>query len=372
MKLSSRSLFPVAALLFLGTVHGQGLRRTREANKAEVSLLAEDAVFFSRLLQGDGSMPPVIPPTDAPVVKPTNAPVVQPTDAPVVPPTDAPVVQPTDAPVAQPTEAPVVPPTEPPSNCPVTVSSLVLSNARPVLQYGSFLTQTFYTYCWFQLGAACVSTDGTPCEDLAPPESGSGDGCIVNVEYTYTLTNDSNDDQQIFSLTEIRNGVTTDITSSIPPNTILAPGETFTTPPNAVTLDLCSGETVETQADLFTGPPIAVAIQITCVSEDGVECAAIQEQTDPNNCLIDVTYTYTITNTGQADTSFVTLNRIRNGETVDLLPLLDGPNLMVGESTVVTETEEIDQCITQDFTTTTQVVQSPLLDNLCGDTVLFP
>ena len=147
MKLSSRSLFPVAALLFLGTVHGQGLRRTREANKAEVSLLAEDAVFFSRLLQGDGSMPPVIPPTDAPVVKPTNAPVVQPTDAPVVPPTDAPVVQPTDAPVAQPTEAPVVPPTEPPSNCPVTVSSLVLSNARPVLQYGSFLTQTFYTYC---------------------------------------------------------------------------------------------------------------------------------------------------------------------------------------------------------------------------------
>ena len=118
---------------------------------------------------------------------------------------------------------------------------------------------------------------------------------------------------------------------------------------------------------------IDVNIAISCVSEEGVECVAIQTENDGSgDCLIDVTYTYTITNTGFADTEFVVLNRVRNGETVDLLPLLTSNLLAVGESTMVTETEEIDRCVTQDFTTTTQVIQSPALDNLCRDTALFP
>ena len=156
----------------------------------------------------------------------------------------------------------------------------------------------------------------------------------------------------------------------MPANLILAPGESLVTTPLDVTIDLCSGETFDTRADLFTGPPIDVDIAITCVSEEGVDCAAIVG--DVESCLIDITYTYTITNTGFADTSFNLLSRERNGETVDLLPLLDDPNLAVGASTTVQETEEIDSCVAQDYTTTTQVIQAPSIENLCGDTVFFP
>lgn len=169
MKLNRSTVLSASLLLASNTVHASrtgGLRRRAEAKAADsVRLLTEDAAFFSRILQGDTSMPPVpqptnppteapvsaptlpaatdppvAPPTAAPVVPPTDAPVVPPTDAPVVPPTDAPVVPPTDAPVADPTVAPVVPPTEapvapptmpptdPPSTCPVTVSKQKLSH----------------------------------------------------------------------------------------------------------------------------------------------------------------------------------------------------------------------------------------------------
>ena len=219
----------------------------------------------------------------------------------------------------------------------------------------------------------CVSTDGTPCEDLTAPESGSGAGCEVDVEYTYSFTNDSDDAEQIYSLSVIRNGVTTDITGDIGPATVLSPGQSLSTPPLMDTIDLCAGESVSTQGFLFTGPPVDVSISIDCVSEEGDDCEAIQTVNDGNGeCLIDITYTYTITNTGFADTEFVSLTRERNGETVDLLPLLDSTLLTVGESTFVTETEEIDRCVTQNFDTTTQVIQSPSLDSLCQDNALFP
>ena len=207
---------------------------------------------------------------------------------------------------------------------------------------------------------------------MTAPESGSGAECEVDVEYTYSFTNESDDAEQIYSLSVIRNGVTTDITGDIGPETVLSPGQSLSAPPLMDTIDLCAGERVNTQAFLFTGPPIDVSISVDCVSEEGDDCAAIREVGTDGECLIDITYTYTITNTGFADTEFVVLNRVRNGETVDLLPLLDSNVLAVGESTSVTETEEIDRCVTQDFTTSTQVIQSPSLDNLCEDTASFP
>ena len=122
---------------------------------------------------------------------------------------------------------------------------------------------------------------------------------------------------------------------------------------------------------------LLLQVEISCVSEEGIECREISDDysnnPDPDACLLDVEYTYTVTNTGDIDFNIIVFNRERNDEFVDLLPML-GTNVFVevGGTTAVQESEQIDRCLDQTFTTTTLVTKLPPADMLCLDTSYYP
>lgn len=88
--------------------------------------------------------------------------------------------------------------------------------------------------------------------------------------------------------------------------------------------------------------------------------------------MIDVTYTYTVDNTGLVDANIIQFERVREGEFLDLFPLLETTFIALGDTTIVQETEEIDRCIDQSFTTNTIVRTTPNADLLCKDTGFYP
>ena len=186
------------------------------------------------------------------------------------------------------------------------------------------------------------------------------------------MTNNGDETERIYSLVITRGGETTDITSTFPV-TDLAPRESALILQNAV-IDVCSegGNAFATEAAFTTGPPCDVAVTITCESEDGDECRALPQAESPDQCLIDIEYTYTVTNIGVVDANIILFTRTRNGEFRDLIDLLDATFLELGDSTDVTETEEIDRCVQQSFATNTIVAQVPNADLLCDGVGFYP
>lgn len=126
---------------------------------------------------------------------------------------------------------------------------------------------------------------------------------------------------------------------------------------------------------MFASLPIFLCtfqVEIACESEEGDECRDIPQADDADECLLDVIYTYTVDNTGDVDANVILFTRTREGEFMDLMPLLDSTFIAEGGTTVFTETEEIDRCVSQNFFTETQVVVVPNPDLLCADEAFYP
>ena len=217
-----------------------------------------------------------------------------------------------------------------------------------------------------------MASDGSAaCTDIEAPASGTGADCIQEVEFSYTITNDGTEVERIYSVEVTRDGLTTDITDTFP-LTDLAPGAS-TIIIQTVEVDVCAGENVfETEVAYTTGPPCDVTVRIECESEEGDECRQLPQATNPSECLIDITYTYTVDNTGNVDANIILFERTRNDELVDLMPLLPTTFLEVGDQTSVQETEEIDRCIQQSFATNTIVAQVPPAELLCDNIGFYP
>jgi len=229
------------------------------------------------------------------------------------------------------------------------------------------------TPCPVIIDVDCVSVDGSEsCTDIEAPASGTGDDCIKEVEFSYTVTNVGNEVERIYSLEITRGGETTDITSTFS-ITDIAPGASALIVQNAQ-IDVCQGgdSAFDTEAGFVTGPPCDVEVVIACESEAGDECRQLPQAGSPEECLIDITYTYTVTNIGDVDANIVLFTRTRNGEFVNLIGELDGTFLAVSQDTAVEETEEIDRCIQQSFATNTIVAQVPNADLLCEDVGFYP
>jgi hypothetical protein len=83
---------------------------------------------------------------------------------------------------------------------------------------------------------------------------------------------------------------------------------------------------------------------------------------DANDCLRPVEYTYTIANIGGTPMTITKVNRVRDGQSIDLLlsaGQLINQSLAVGESTFVTEGEVIDVCVDSTSTTTVTAEANP-------------
>jgi len=77
------------------------------------------------------------------------------------------------------------------------------------------------------------------------------------------------------------------------------------------------------------------------------------------NCDVDIEYCYELENVGDVDMDITRVERTRNGETEDLIDLVDPTNLAPGQTTVVCEDEVIDTCVSTCYETTVEVEADP-------------
>ncbi|CAB9511350.1 expressed unknown protein [Seminavis robusta] len=231
--------------------------------------------------------------------------------------------------------------------------------------------------CPTRIDVDCMTVDGgNPCTSVVPPANGTGDDCLVEVEFIYTISNDGTETERIYSL-QVTRGLESIVITDIPdaiPTVDLPPGDVIVAPVLRE-IDVCTETGIgafNTVAKLLTGPPSSISVEITCVSEEGEECQRISQAPTPDDCLLDVIYTYTVENTGVADFNIFEFTRARDGEFANLMPLLDTVFLASDATTAVQEREEIDRCVSQSFFTQVKVRKVPTVDLLCEDRDTYP
>jgi hypothetical protein len=118
-----------------------------------------------------------------------------------------------------------------------------------------------------------------------------------------------------------------------------------------------------------TNIPISPQVTVTCMDANGVDCAAIPART--TDCNVEVTYMYQLENVGGVSMDITELQRTRGDSTVDLINEVDPKFLAVGESTKVPETEIVDFCLDNTFTTTVTAKADPPAGVPCEGTDMY-
>lgn len=80
------------------------------------------------------------------------------------------------------------------------------------------------------------------------------------------------------------------------------------------------------------------------------------ERCNTQSCVVPITYTYVIENTGNISLGVVSVDRTRNGQSDDLIDDVDPKSLIAGESTQVQESEVLDVCAIGSFDTVVRVM----------------
>lgn len=222
--------------------------------------------------------------------------------------------------------------------------------------------------CDVKVEISCVTEDGTECVDIEA-EPGP-DECMETIHLTYTVSNIGTTTETIDSLSRTLNAVFEDLTDGLE-STVLLPGESTEVKESEV-ISVCEAMTFTINAEVNASPPNGPScsdddeyvftpkvicdcdceVTISCETVDeGIECRDIPPAETPEDCLIDIRYTYTVSNFGNTNSEIITLTRERGGETKDLYPLLEKTILTPNENTDVSETENIDICEGTTFTT---------------------
>ena len=205
------------------------------------------------------------------------------------------------------------------------------------------------------------------CPDCQPIE----ENCVLEVDMTHTIVNLGEAVFRIYELNAIRNNDKINLYDLVPNDAIdMQPGSQIRVV-ERVQINQCEDETFETETQLIAGPPVDVDVTISCQEEGGEDCQSISRPKTTDECQEDVVYTYNVANTGEVDANIITLERTRNGESLDLLTFLDGTSLAPGVTTSVGEMDEIDACSGDTYSTRLLIQQVPNDDLLCGSTAIY-
>ena len=102
---------------------------------------------------------------------------------------------------------------------------------------------------------------------------------------------------------------------------------------------------------------------------DGVDCAAIPART--TDCDIEVTYMYLLENVGAVSMDITEVQRTRGDSTVDLIDEVVPTFILPGFFVKVPETETVDFCVDNTFTTTVTAKADPPAGVPCEGTDMY-
>ena len=174
----------------------------------------------------------------------------------------------------------------------------------------------------------------------------------------------------------------------IPQNARIAPAETVFYIENGIEFDFCVNQTVDTSVRVIgdTSPamdsgevgicsaetsnffaigfvpdlPCKVAVDLTCFIEDGndrINCKDIPMPEDEEDCIKEVVYATIVTNVGDERKAILSLDRTRDGETANLLGLLNRRDLSPGDFAVAREEGQVLDFCVQRLVTTSEYKQ---------------
>jgi hypothetical protein len=222
-----------------------------------------------------------------------------------------------------------------------------------------------------------------PCQDVRVPDNEPGE-CMKPVDFIYEITNVCDpslnpfcDIATIDRFDVARNGELKDLLYTIKSGTDelgLVPLANVLFYERGVEFDFCKNKTVDTSAivtantapgstvgvcaaeasNYFTirfTPDLKckVAIDLICfiVDDQGTRtnCRDVPMPRDDDECIKEVTYAYIVTNVNSVPKTIIALDRTREGESQDLLGLLDRYEIPPGQFGVARETDRINFCI---------------------------
>ena len=254
-----------------------------------------------------------------------------------------------------------------------------------------------------QVVIGCFDMKGNDCRNIFSPAVEMPDECLVDVAYTYSITNSGSTGQRIDSLMVTRGNSaaapsgTRDLTALLTSN-LLGPG-VRTAVSETDTVNICLGLSFETTADAASTTdgmvrkpcadsnrytfeprvPCNTRVDIACVNANGGDCAQTPQPLDPGGCQNPYTYTYTVQNIGatcmELDSWRYSMFSVgpdgsSNGKTVDLLPQVPNSdrNICPGETFSLANTVVTDLCAGITYKTTTDVSASPPEGSSCQAT----
>jgi len=96
--------------------------------------------------------------------------------------------------------------------------------------------------------------------------------------------------------------------------------------------------------ELIFSPRAAFTLKSTFGSLEVEQCGAL-------DCIVDVTYSYTLSNIGEAAINITSVMRTRDGATDELIDLVNPKEIDVGESTVIQDPDVVDYCVAGNINT---------------------
>lgn len=248
--------------------------------------------------------------------------------------------------------------------------------------------------CRVDVDITCVNADGTACTDIVSPDgSCTSGGPVETLTFTYNpasceegFPTHSQPNPFCQDLESIPDGPVTLVCSADPEGDTLVVAPSIVSPGDSITITrpdggplpaqvYCSindgangGATVFQEFSFFTtngddGAELDAKDQfgslslVSCSDGDGIIL----------DCLQILQYTYTITNVGPNDMDLSQLERTRNNLTASLLDSLSVTNLKPGDVTQVRESEIVDVCEENDFSTFVSVEANPENGLVCFD-----
>jgi hypothetical protein len=234
-----------------------------------------------------------------------------------------------------------------------------------------------FFFLYVQVELTCFTADGIACDTLMKPEGTCSDGSSINTvkfQLKFGTCEESVNSQSEFLNTctdeaslpgggEVVRVTCLDSSSNLLFSENVNEGDYVTISGTGALPEEMTCSIFSTTGDLLQSFMINTSGQVDLFLKEKFGSFELVS-CDDLDCVPEVTYTYTVFNTGTVPVTVTTFEREQNGEKEDLLPEIN-PIIEAGSTATASETEMIDLCMDGEYLTTVLVEAFPPTGLVC-------